>query len=355
MRSQRFDDLLIRLSRTSAAEDSWPSERLDWVSDAGVLSWTIPVPFGGTEIDELQLLEGYERLTTACLTTSFILTQRNAAIQRIVHSSNIELKQRVLPELCTNRVFTTVGISHLTTSRRHWQQPTVRAEITARGFVLNGEVPWVTGAEFAEFIVIGAVVADGREVLLAVPTSLPGVLIQPPAKLLALNGSRTATVVLQNVVVANDRLLAGPTEQVLKQLGSAGTGSFTTSAIALGHARRSVEQLREEANRRSELEPMIRSFEEELHAASLALKSSVDPRSSPDQRLTPETMREQANSLAVRSAQAFLTVSKGAGFVSGHPAERQLREAMFFLVWSCPQPVLMAHLRSLQRPTLDQS
>ena len=355
MRSQRFDDLLIRLSRTSAAEDSWPKERLDWVSEAGVMGWTIPVQHGGSELDELQLIEGYERLTTACLTTSFILTQRNAAIQRIVHSSNVERKQSVLSELCTNRVFTTVGISHLTTSRRHWQQPTVRAESIAQGFVLNGEVPWVTGAEFAEFIVIGAVVADGREVLLAVPTSLPGVLIQPPAKLLALNGSCTATVALQDVIVANDRLLAGPTEQVLKQLGSAGTGSFTTSAIALGHARRSVALLRDEANRRSELESIIRSFEEELQAASLALKSSVDPRSSPGQRLTPETMREQSNSIAVRSAQALLAVSKGAGFVSGHPAERQLREAMFFLVWSCPQSVLMANLRSLPRSKLDQS
>jgi hypothetical protein len=25
--------------------------------------------------------------------------------------------------------------------------------------------------------------------------------------------------------------------------------------------------------------------------------------------------------------------------VVGHPAERLLRESMFFLVWSCPQPV----------------
>ena len=46
-----------------------------------------------------------------------------------------------------------------------------------------------------------------------------------------------------------------------------------------------------------------------------------------------------------RAAQAYLAASKGAGFVVGHPAERAVREAMFFLVWSCPQPVVSAALR----------
>jgi hypothetical protein len=39
----------------------------------------------------------------------------------------------------------------------------------------------------------------------------------------------------------------------------------------------------------------------------------------------------------LRAGQAALTASKGAGFVAGHPAERLVRESMFFLVWSCPQ------------------
>jgi hypothetical protein len=47
----------------------------------------------------------------------------------------------------------------------------------------------------------------------------------------------------------------------------------------------------------------------------------------------------------LRATQAYLAASKGAGFVAGHPAERLVREAMFFLVWSCPQPVLAANLR----------
>jgi hypothetical protein len=63
--------------------------------------------------------------------------------------------------------------------------------------------------------------------------------------------------------------------------------------------------------------------------------------------LTPDSIRTRANSLALRSTQALLAASKGAGFVSGHFAERAVREAMFFLVWSCPAPVVAAALREL--------
>ncbi|MEX1224544.1 MAG: acyl-CoA dehydrogenase, partial [Pirellulales bacterium] len=58
----------------------------------------------------------------------------------------------------------------------------------------------------------------------------------------------------------------------------------------------------------------------------------------------PEQLRTRANSLALRASQASLTAAKGAGYVWGHPAGRWCREALFFLVWSCPQPVLAANL-----------
>jgi hypothetical protein len=49
----------------------------------------------------------------------------------------------------------------------------------------------------------------------------------------------------------------------------------------------------------------------------------------------------------VRAAQAALTATKGAGYVTGHPVERLVRESLFFLVWSCPQAVTDAFLCDL--------
>jgi hypothetical protein len=63
--------------------------------------------------------------------------------------------------------------------------------------------------------------------------------------------------------------------------------------------------------------------------------------------ITKESIRQRANSLVLRATQAALSAAKGTGYVLGHPAGRWCREALFFLVWSCPQPVSAAHLCEL--------
>ena len=60
-----------------------------------------------------------------------------------------------------------------------------------------------------------------------------------------------------------------------------------------------------------------------------------------------ELLRQRANSLVLRATQAALVTAKGAGYVQGHPVGRWCREALFFLVWSCSQPVVSANLCEL--------
>ena len=59
---------------------------------------------------------------------------------------------------------------------------------------------------------------------------------------------------------------------------------------------------------------------------------------------TSEQLRAQANSLVLRATQSALVAAKGTGYVAGHPAGRWCQEALFFLVWSCPQGVLTSNL-----------
>ncbi len=291
------------------------------------------------------MLYAYEKLASACLTTTFVLTQRNAACQRIANSDNHEIKAELLPPLCAGESFATVGISHLTTSRQHLTKPAVSAVETQSEFVLNGTVPWVTGAPAAEHLVSGGTLADGRQVLLAVPATLKGVEVKPPMQLLALSASQTATVAFTEVHVPRRYLLAGPVEHVMR-IGGGGAGSLTTSALAVGVTRGILTRLSHEAERRPELIPICEALQAECKEASEDLyPAATGTKTSSGSVPTSELVRQEANSLVLRAAQAYLAASKGAGFVSGHPAERAVREAMFFLVWSCPQPVVSAALR----------
>jgi alkylation response protein AidB-like acyl-CoA dehydrogenase len=222
----------------------------------------------------------------------------------------------------------------------------VRADLSADTIVLDGHVPWVTGARFADILVTGGTCDDGRQVLVALDTSLAGVEVVPPVNMLALNASHTASVHLDHVVLPIRYLLAGPVEQVMKQGGSGGTGSITTSALAIGHVSHALEGIKKEASNRAELDSIHDALDAERVALMDGLSQSargqqVDNEPPP----SAEQLRQSANSLVMRATQAYLAACKGAGFCSGHPAERLLREAVFFLVWSCPQPVIHAALR----------
>ena len=132
-------------------------------------------------------------------------------------------------------------------------------------------------------------------------------------------------------------------------IGRGGTGGLETSCLALGLAGAAVTFLQKEALSRSDLGATARRFDEtrsvlrqEMHR--LAQTSATAEETS--------ALRARANALVLRATQAALTASKGTGFLRQHPAQRWARQALFFLVWSCPRPAADATL-ALLAPPLD--
>ena len=317
----------------------WPSERLDCLRDQDVFRWGFATDVGGIPVTPADQLLGYSQLAELCLTTAFIMTQRDAACHRIATSDNHSLRQQLLPRHCSGKSMATVGISHLSTSRQHWSRPSVAATRTATGYQLSGEAPWVTGAGYADLLVTGGSLEDGHQILVAIPTNRSGITISPPLKLLALGESSTGSVLFDGVAVEQNELLAGPVPQVMKIGATGGTGSLTTTAVALGAACRTLQHLQQESSARPDLSESVDHLQAEatqLRADLIAAATQTAVSSEPS---TAEQLRFCANSLVMRAAQVLMCVSKGAGFISGHPAERSLREALFFQVWSCPQSV----------------
>lgn len=339
-------DLCRRLATSADALDAaaaWPSEQLEACRQHGVFRWFVPPEFGGQGWGEQELIQAYLRLSGACLATTFVLTQPQGAARRIAASDNDELKARLLPGLAAGEALATVGISHLTTSRRHLARPVLAAHKSGGAFTLDGTIPWVTGGAHADYITIGATCDDGRQILAVLPTDLPGVAPQPPANLVGLSSTHTGEVRCQNVRLGGEWLLAGPVENVLSQAKGAGTGGAQTSALAIGLASAALEFFEAEAEKRADLAPAAVSLREEHRRLESDLFTLVAGAAT----CSPEDLRARANSFVLRSAQAALTAAKGSGYVSGHPAGRWCREALFFLVWSCPQPVAAAALCEL--------
>jgi alkylation response protein AidB-like acyl-CoA dehydrogenase len=216
------------------------------------------------------------------------------------------------------------------------------------GFRLDGFSPWVTGGAAADAIVLGATLveqgaATDRELLVVVPKGAPGLSIADPLPLVGVSASSTGPVYLRGVEVSHEQLIAGPLTNVLTTGLGAATGGHETSTLAIGLAQAAIEFVSSEAVSRGDLvapAEALRREHRQLRSDLLAVARGQGV-------CSKEALRQRANSLALRASQAALAAAKGTGYVVGHPAGRWCREALFFLVWSCPQPVSAANLCEL--------
>ena len=307
---------LLEADAAAADRGEWPAASWAALAHAGLLAPEAPAARTALQ----------EEVARHCLTTAFILSQREAAVRQLARGP-ADLIARF-----GGAGYVTVGLSQLTTSRQHGA-PALLATPDGDGFVLVGSAPWVTGADRADAVVIGAALASGDQLVAAVSAGTPGFLPEPPMALAALVGSRTAAIRFDSVRVGPDLLIAGPMHQVL---GPVGGGGLDTSALALGHARAACDLLAREAGPRPDLAEVATRFRAATDSArDQLLRLAAEPA---DAEATL-SLRVAATNLALGASQAALTASKGAGFLSPHPAERLARQALFFLVWSCPRPV----------------
>ncbi len=125
------------------------------------------------------------------------------------------------------------------------------------------------------------------------------------------------------------------------QADRGGAGGLQTSCLALGLADAAIAYLQDEAKARPGLEPGTERLERSRQRLLEEMYRLAQAGATPEDN---HRLRAQANTLALQSTQAGLIASKGTGFVHPHPAQRWARQALFFLVWSCPWPAASATL-----------
>ena len=227
-----------------------------------------------------------------------------------------------------------------------WRSRCCGRRASPAGIVLDGYSPWVTGAAACRLRRRGRH-ADGRRRRRrpsnCSPSCRPTCRAFAPSRRRGSSACRRATPGssrCERRASTSEWLLAGPVENVMS-LGAGrrhGRAADLDARAGAHAARRSTFCAAKRSARpdlRAPLDALRSRLRSELEAALLAAVRG-EPRCSNDD------LRQRANSLVLRATQAALAAAKGAGYVAGHPAGRWCREALFFLVWSCPQPVLAA-------------
>ena len=181
-------------SASSKTQSNFPEEQIDWCAKASFLQRY----HEGSQNERLQM---FLDLSTACLCTAFVLTQFMGAISRI--ATYAPKRTSLLKELLRGEKKASVGISQLSTSHQHRSPPLI-ATLNKDSISLQGIAPWVTGASYTDYILVGAHQSNRKNGLYLVPTS--SLTIHSPPLLSALNGSKTTAVSIDLTLPYSERI-----------------------------------------------------------------------------------------------------------------------------------------------------
>lgn len=342
---QNLDQLTRDLAHHATRYDrdgAWPDASIAALTAAGAWEWVIPTAFGGQGLDPITHLQAYEAVAAGCMASLLILSNRDGACELIAAGENDALKAELLPKLARNEIMTSIGISQLTTSHQSGP-PALTAAVKGDQLRLNGFMPWVTSAEKCQYIVAGAMMTDGRQVLAAVPTDLPGLTVGKPFDLSVMKGTLTTDIRCADALVEPRFILRGPAEKVLATRSGVKPALVAAAGIGLAGTMLAVA---ESAAANSRLAESITT----LRRRHTALRTHIYEFVASPEALTADktkaAIRVDVNDLIARLSIAVLAACKGTGLQRDHDAQRLLREAMFFQVWAAPEDV---RVNTLQR------
>ena len=319
------------------------------ISQMGDRSWLalkVAPELGGTGLSETEYRLLQISMARASGALTFLQTQHQSAVVQLAKSSD-RLQQEFFPGVAKGKSLVGVGFSHL----RRPGVPMIQATETAGGYLLSGKVPWITGYNYFTHFILGATLADGRELYGVLPFQD---LIQPsggkitvdrPMELLAVTSTNTVSASLDRWFLDRDRLVginppgaihASSRRNILNHgfyaLGCAYAGLDILQTIA------ETQQL---AFLRESRQALLQKVEQH-QAQAIALISEND--TTYQQKLN---WRTAAIDLARRCSQAAVVASGGAANYADSNAGRVYREALLFSVSGQTTDVMAASLKQL--------
>lgn len=315
-----------------------PHENLAALADAGLADGTF-----GSDAFQRALVE---LLCGACGTTYFVMIQHLGSCRQIAGSANTKLRERVLAEMVAGRHYVGVGFGHL---RR--PQPMLTATPVEGGWILNGVAPWVTGWPALSATIYGAHLPDGKHLYLYVPaTENEHQRVSEPLPLCAMGATETVEVTLTQLFVPTENWVRDSSPELLAISDT--TNLCNNVAPMFGVTQGSIRLLRQLAQKRPfpVLGQAADALEQELTDCRTTCFTLADgDKTAPDWRARALSARAWAIELGVRAAHTGVAAASGGANSLDHPAQRRLREAMFYTLFQQTSEILQGTVARLAR------
>ena len=236
----------------------------------------VPAALGGDGGDVRDAILGIADVARHSVTAAFVYWGQRSFIEYLLQSPNAALRERLLPALLDGRLAGATGLSNAMKFLSGMEPLQISATPDGDGWTLDGKLAWVTNLRPQRFVAAAAVapVNDAPAAVVMFASDAIGVQRSANLQLIALRGSHTAAVRLEQVAVDAADIISAQAPDWLPRVRPAFLGMQCGMSIGLAQA--SLEQAaRVAANTRGQLGERIGAAQQTLAELTRQLLEGV--------------------------------------------------------------------------------
>jgi methoxymalonate biosynthesis protein len=316
-----------------------PVDLLRKLGARGLLCAEVPEGFGGIGLNSTQSGELTAYVGSLCSSTRSIMTSHGMAAWMVSRFGDRAQRREFLDELTSGQL-AAVGFSEPGAGS---DLAAMRTEVRREGetIVVTGEKKWVTGARYADYLMILGRMQDGAGAVVVVPVNAPGVELVPiTSPVLGCRAAGHWNVELDEVRLPADHLLGGGGQDLSMLFTTAlSYGRISVAWGCAGIVRACLKAATGHAREREQFGKPI--GEHQLvgrHLAELVIAEQVSTRVcehasrawesfSPDMVIATVLAKHVSAGHAARAAATAVQVLGSAGATDGHVVARAYRDA----------------------------
>ena len=327
-------------------------ELLRSMGELGLLGISAPEDYGGAGLDAVACTIVHEELSASDPGFALAyLAHSMLFVNNLAYNGNEEQKARILPKVCSGEWIGAMAMSEPDAGTDVLGLSTSAVQRDDGAWVLNGRKMWITNGCIdedgtpADVVWVYARTGEderGRVQMstFLVEAGMPGYSVgQKIYDKTGMRASNTAELVFDDCIVPAENLVGGVGESLLHMMGNLELERLTLAGMALGIARRALEEMNRYATDRTAFGSSIRDFGQiqryigESWAKYRAMRAYIYDTANnltigtSGQRLDSDGVKLFATTAAKEIADAAMQVMGGYGYVGEYHVERLWRDA----------------------------
>lgn len=320
------------------ADGVYPEEVLRNLGEAGAYEPHLPAYRGAAAPDLVASIDAMSGASELCLSTGFCMWCQDALGWYVYTSGNTALRDRIGSDIATGRQLGGTGLSNPMKTFFGIERLKLKGKRVAGGYRVTGLLPWVSnlGADHMFGGIFELEDDPARRVMAVIDCAGEGVGIRQSDHFVALEGTRTYSVMLREAFIPDEMVLADPIDTFIPRIRA---GFILLQAgMAFGMIQSCIDLMKQERASLGHVNKYIEVQPEEIEDQLAGLKASVAALSATPFETDPAYFRGvvearlAAGEATVKAAHYAMLHQGARGYVTSGAAQRRLREAYFVAI-----------------------